>query len=179
MFDIIDSFDHVTPNKGMGLGSQITQLVQLAVLDDMDHYIKEKLKIKGYIRYMDDFILIHEDKNHLKKCLKDIISLLAEIGLEINEKKTGIQPIRHGIHFLGFSFRLTDTGKVIQTVLHEKISRERKKLRKLVKRVKNGKLTRKQADECYKAWRAHVAKGNCRRLLSRMDAFYKELYKEV
>lgn len=178
VFSIVDSFDHIAPDRGMGLGSQITQLVQLAVLDDMDHYIKEVLRIKGYVRYMDDFILIHEDKEHLKHCLAEITRMLAELGLELNEKKTGIQPIRNGIHFLGFSFRLTGTGKVLQTVLHPKISKERRKLRKLVSRVHAGEMTRKHVDECYKAWRAHVEKGNCRGLLSRMDSFYVSLYKE-
>ena len=50
---IIDSFGG---NYGIGLGSQVSQLLALAVLDDLDHYIKEKLHIKYYIRYMDDLV---------------------------------------------------------------------------------------------------------------------------
>ncbi len=176
VFAIVDSFTNIAPDRGMGLGSQITQLVQLAVLDDLDHRIKEDLRIKGYVRYMDDFILIHEDKEHLKRCLSEITGYLHGIGLEINEKKTGIQPVKSGIHFLGFSFRLTETGKVIQTVLHKKVSKERRKLRKLVRRVEAGEMTREHVDECYKAWRAHVEKGNCQSLLSRMDSYYAKLY---
>ena len=176
IYTIVDSFDNVAPDHGMGLGSQITQLVQLAVLDDLDHYIKEVLRIKGYVRYMDDFILIHEDRDHLKRCLSEITDQLHGIGLELNTKKTVIQPVRNGIHFLGFSFRLTESGKVLQTVLHKKVSKERRKLRKLVQRVKAGEMTRQHVDECYKAWRAHVAKGNCQSLLSRMDSYYVSLY---
>lgn len=180
VFNIIDSFNHSAPDRGMGLGSQITQIVQLAVLDDMDHYIKEVLRIKGYVRYMDDFILIHESKAHLQYCLAEIARILTDLGLELNKKKTGIQPVKNGIHFLGFSFRLTDTGKVLQTVLHKKVSKERRKLRKLVDRVNAGEMTRQHVDECYKAWRAHVEKGNCQSLLSRMDSYYVNLYnKEV
>ena len=150
------------------------------VLDDMDHYIKEVLRIKGYVRYMDDFILIHESKAHLQYCLAEIARILTDLGLELNKKKTGIQPVKNGIHFLGFSFRLTDTGKVLQTVLHKKVSKERRKLRKLVDRVNAGEMTRQHVDECYKAWRAHVEKGNCQSLLSRMDSYYVNLYnKEV
>ena len=176
VYNIVDSFDHIDPDRGMGLGSQITQLVQLAVLDDLDHYIKEKLRIKGYVRYMDDFILIHEDKEHLKYCLVEITRILNDLGLELNIKKTGIQPIRNGIHFLGFSFRLTGTGKVLQIVLHKKVSKERRKLRRLVDRVYAGEMTRQHVDECYKAWRAHVDKGNCHSLLSKMDSYYVNLY---
>lgn len=62
---LVKSFNQgADPNKGMGLGSEPTQLTQLAVLDDLDHYIKEQLHIKHYIRYMDDFILIHHDKEY-------------------------------------------------------------------------------------------------------------------
>lgn len=178
VYNIVDSFDHIAPDKGMGLGSQITQLVQLAVLDDLDHYIKEVLRIKGYVRYMDDFILIHEDKEHLKHCLVEITRILKDLNLELNEKKTGIQPVKNGIHFLGFSFRLTDTGRVVQTVLHKKISKERRKLRKIVDLVKRGQMTRQHADECYQAWKAHVGKGNCQSLLSKMDSYYVSLYAE-
>jgi len=57
--EIVDSFGG---DKGIGLGSQVSQLVALAVLDDLDHYIKERLQIKHYVRYMDDFVLIYLDK---------------------------------------------------------------------------------------------------------------------
>ena len=173
---IVDSFDHIAPDRGMGLGSQITQLVQLAVLDDLDHYIKERLMIKGYVRYNDDFILIHEDKEHLKICRQEIEKRLNDLGLEVNQKKTVIQSVDKGIHFLGFSFRLTETGKVVKTLLHKKASKERRKLRKLATMVGEGKMTRQHADECYQAWRAHVQKGNCQSLLLKMDSFYAGLY---
>ena len=127
---------------------------------------------------MDDFILIHEDREHLKSCLCQIEEHLNSLGLELNHKKTGIQPIRQGIHFLGFSFRLTETGKVIMTVLHKKISKEKRKLKKLAALVKEGRMTKEHCDECYKAWKAHISKGSCRSLLSKMDAFYENLFKE-
>ena len=75
VFDIIDSFKDERPQaeidaypfgpRGIALGSQISQLVALAVLDDIDHYIKERLHIRHYVRYMDDLVLIHEDKGVL------------------------------------------------------------------------------------------------------------------
>ena len=68
---IIESFNHgEDPNMGMGLGSPITQITQLALPDELEHFIKETLKIKHYIRYMDDFMLIHHDKEYLKYCLE-------------------------------------------------------------------------------------------------------------
>ena len=54
--------------KGLPLGNWSSQWFALLYLNKLDHYIKEKLRIKGYIRYMDDMILIHRDKNYLIEC---------------------------------------------------------------------------------------------------------------
>ena len=170
VFDVIDSFTHIAPDRGMGLGSQITQLIQLAVLDDLDHEIKERMMIKHYVRYMDDFILIHHNKEHLNECLVTITERLNEIGLELNTKKTGIQPLRHGIKFLGFKFILTDTGKVVMKLISKKASKERHKLKNLSKHVDSESLK-----ECYKSWRSYANKGNSYHLLCDMDSFCKEL----
>lgn len=177
--DIIDSFSHPdNPGIGMGLGSQVTQLIQLAVLDSVDHFIKEELKIKPYIRYMDDFILIHHDKEYLKECLVKINTKVKEKGLRLNTKKTQIYPLKQGINFLGFKFRLTNTGKVIRLLSKENIKKRKRKLRKFKELVDDGRMTRKKADECYGSWKAHAKKGNSYNLLKRMDTYYKSLWKE-
>lgn len=97
---IIDSFDG---EVGLGLGSQISQIMELLVLNDLDHYIKERLKIKYYIRYMDDFILIHPDKAYLQYCLCAIHTKINALELLLN-RKTNIQPLRHGIIFLKWHY---------------------------------------------------------------------------
>ena len=176
---IINSFNQgENPNIGMGLGSQITQLIQLAVLDKLDHYIKEELKIKYFVRYMDDLVLIHNDKEYLKKCLYEITINIESLGLKLNAKKTQIFPLKQGINFLGFKFKLTDTGKVIRLLLKENIKIRKRKLRKYKSLVDEGKMTREKTDECYKAWKAHANKGNSYNLLKRMDEYYANLWKE-
>ena len=174
---IINSFTQgADPSKGMGLGSQVTQLIQLAVLDDLDHYIKETLHIKGYVRYMDDFILIHESKDYLKYCREQIKERLAALGLTLSKKKTQICPITQPLHFMGFSFRLTETGKVVMRVLPKKVTRERRRLKKQVARCKAGLMTRKQVDECFNSWIAHASKGDCYKLIQSMTDFYNNLW---
>lgn len=174
---IIDSFNQGDdPTVGVGLGSQITQIGQLAVLNGMDHMIKQQLKIKGYIRYMDDFHLIHENKDHLKTCKLEIESFLKGIGLSLNIKKTQIYPIRQGIDFLGFKFCLTDTGKVIMKIKKQNVSKERRRLRKMRDLVNDGRITRGKVDECYRSWKAHASKGNSYNLIKRMDDYYKKLW---
>ena len=147
-------------------------------MDDLDHYIKEQLHIKHYIRYMDDFILIHHDKEYLKYCGEKIRERIQSKGLRLSPKKTQLSPFRQPIHFLGFSFRITETGKVIKTLLPEKISHERRKLRKLVALSLAGIIPKSHVDECYKAWKAHAEQGNSHNLILEMDKFYKELWRK-
>lgn len=162
----------------MGLGSQVTQLIQLAVLDDIDHLIKEQLGIKYYVRYMDDFILIHQSKEYLTFCKEHIGEELEKLGLKFSKKKTQLFPIKQPIHFLGFSFRLTSTGKVIMRVLPEKVTRARRKLAKLVQLCERGAMNREQVDECFKSWASHASKGNCYKLIDSMQEYYYNLWRE-
>ena len=81
IFKIIDSYP-----DGCPIGFMTSQIFAIFYLNEIDHFIKEDLKIKYYIRYQDDFLLIHEDKQYLKYCLEKIKIKLAEIGLEINDK---------------------------------------------------------------------------------------------
>lgn len=157
-------------------GSQMIQIAGVSVLDGMDHYIKERLRIKYYVRYMDDFILIHEGKDYLEKCLDEIRDYVRPLGFELHPKKTRIYPITDGIKFLGFIYRLTNTGKVVKTVLPRNVKNYRIKLRRIVSLAKKGRITREKVDECYTSWRAHAVKGNSTKLLRRMDAYYKSLW---
>jgi len=81
IFDIIDSED-----KGLSIGAMTSQVFAIFYLNDMDHYIKEVLKIKYYIRYQDDFLLFHESKDYLKYCFKKIEEFLEKEKLVLNRK---------------------------------------------------------------------------------------------
>ena len=80
-----------------------------------DHFVKERLHIRWYGRYMDDFFLIHPDKEYLQYCRVEIEKHVAKLGLYLNAK-TNIFPLKNGLDFLGFHTYLTDTGKVIRKV---------------------------------------------------------------
>ena len=174
LFKIIDSFNPGT-GKGIGLGSQVSQLIQLAVLDDLDHFIVEQLGIKYYLRYMDDFILLHPSQKYLKECLARIKLELDKLELTINEKKTMIQPLKHPIKFLGFSFLLHPTGRVTCKLLPKNYKAEKRKLRKLVKLIDDGALTLNQVNECFKSWWAHANKTDSRGMRLRMRSYYQSL----
>ena len=172
---IIDSFDG---DRGIALGSQVSQIMQLAVLDDLDHFVKERMRIRHYIRYMDDFVLIHHDREILEDCLRNIRSQLDEIGLRLNDK-THIHPLRNGIQFLQWRFILTDSGKVIRRIGRRNVTREQRKLKKLANKIKNGELPSQKLYENFQSWRGHIRRGNTWQVEKRMEALYNQLQEEV
>lgn len=164
---------------GYAPGSQMVQILGISMLNHMDHAIKEQAGAKTYSRYMDDFYIISSSKQFLESCLAVIEQELDAIGLHLHPAKTKIYPLSKGIKVLGFTFRLTNTGKVIRIIDPDNVKHERKKLYRMAQLVKDGKMRRSKMLECYDAWKAHARLGNSYKLIRRMDAYVKELLREV
>ena len=166
--------------KGLGLGSQISQVSALRFPNQLDHYVKEVLHIKGYGRYMDDGYMLHHSKEHLQKCLADLREICACLGIRLNEKKTQIVKLSRGITFLKRRFILTKTGKVIVIPARKGIVKERRKMKKLSLKYKAGERELFDIKQSYNSWRGHIKHCNAKRTLRRMDKlFYKLFYKET
>lgn len=161
---------------GYDPGSQMVQILGISLLDPMDHAVKEKLRAKVYERYMDDFFIIGNDLAFLNECKAVIEEELAKLGLQLHPKKTRIYPLKDGIRVMGFTFRLTKTGKVIRIINPENVKHERKKLYRMAEKVKKGEMTREKFNSCYRSWKAHAELGNSYQLLQRMDAYVKSLF---
>ena len=172
VFQIIDSFG---AEKGIGLGSQVSQLIELAVLDDLDHYIKERLRVRHYLRYMDDFVLIHESEEWLKECMDLIREKLEKIGLELN-RKTCIFPLSQGIVWLKWHFYLTDTGKVIRKISKAGIRREKRRLRGLKRLLDKGKISGVTAEFSLQSWIACAKRGNTYHQVENMKRYFAEVF---
>jgi len=163
--------------SGYNPGSQLIQIVGITMLDRFDHYCKEQLHARYYIRYMDYFLIISHDRAYLEYCMERTKTQLGALKFELNPKKTRILSLDEGIDFLGFRFNLTETGKVLMMIRPDNIKRQRKKLFRLVAKSKRGEIPREKVDESYAAWRNHASKGNSYHLLKRMDEYYKELWR--
>lgn len=95
VFKIIDS-----EKQGLSIGNMSSQVLAIFYLNDFDHYVKEVLKIKYYVRYQDDFLLFHYNKNYLKFCLAKIKEFLNKENLQLN-KKTRLYNSNNNFLFLG------------------------------------------------------------------------------
>lgn len=91
------------PEKGLPIGSLSSQFFANLYLNELDQFIKHKLKIKYYLRYVDDFVILAKNPKILTNYLSQIEHFLdKELKLKLNPKKTILQPSRHGINFLGY-----------------------------------------------------------------------------
>ena len=167
-----------TEDPGAPLGNQVAQVHALLMLHEMDVAVVDDMGISRYGRYMDDFYLIHHDKEYLKECLVRLQNIVSELKLELNGK-TQIVPFHKGIRYLGFHHYVTADGKYIRKLTGEKKRSIRKKLKKKAAMVKSGKMTEKQFRNDYQCWKAHVKHGNCVKLCSSMDRYVEELLNEL
>ena len=168
---------HPENSVGVCIGFQSMQWLAVFYLNGLDHYIKEELHIDFYGRYMDDFYLIHEDREYLKYCMEEIRKKCKEYGFVLNEKKTKIAPLRKGVKFLKTKFFLNETGAVIRKMNRKSPVKMRKKLRIFRRWIDEGRFTITDVETAYQSWRGHMIRGNSTLVLRKMDAFYNSLFK--
>lgn len=159
----INNIPYYKNGKGLPIGNMTSQILAVTYLNELDHFIKEKLKIKYYIRYMDDGILIHNNKEYLKYCLKEIEKILDLYKLKLNNKKTMVNSIKNGIDFLGFRFYVKDK-KIILKVRNDCKKRFKKKMKKF-------------NHDIYQSYIGHLKWGDCNSLIHSVDREFSELCK--
>lgn len=170
LYQIIDSYDH-----GLGLGSQVNQLLALAILDDLDHYLKEKLHVKYYVRYMDDFRIISHDKEFLKKCRDVIDQYMTDHGLMLNKKKTVITPLSHGFILLKWKYMLKPSGKIIMRMSRSKVLKQKKKIAKLWAMESVGEREPGTCDQSMQSFMANARRGDTYSERREVAEFYRKL----
>ena len=104
---VIDSFNSIYAmaemRKGLPLGNLTSQLLVNIYMNEFDQYVKRELKVKYYIRYADDFVVLSQDKGYLEKTLKQIDEFLeSKLKLHMHSDKVYIKTIASGVDFLGW-----------------------------------------------------------------------------
>lgn len=163
--------------RGIGLGSEISQIIGCDYASPIDHLFKDQLGIHGYGRYNDDGYIISDDLQNLHKYLDILREKCAELGITLSEKKCRITPFRgHGFRFLKLRFRLTETGKVVVKPGRKTIRVVRRKMKKLRRWLDDGKMPFSDVQASYQSWRSYVMHCSSNRTLYNMDAFFIKLF---
>ena len=125
--------------KGVPIGNLTSQLFVNIYMNEMDQFIKNQIKAKYYIRYADDFIIVHYDQNYLGQLKKKIeIYLREELKLLMHPKKVTIRKYYQGVDFLGYV--ILPKAIVLRTKTKKRIFR---KLKQRVEEYKQEKIDEK------------------------------------
>lgn len=168
----VDAFGDI----GLGLGSQISQVMALASANRLDHYVKEVLRIRGYARYMDDGYLIHPSKEYLKKCLKGMKLICDELHIKLNTKKTQLVKLSHGFTWLKARVFLTPTGKVIRKIYKRSVTHMRRKLKIMYHLYKEKRITYSDVYNSWQSWKGYASKFNAWHTVQTMGKLYERLF---
>lgn len=170
----VDAFGEV----GCVLGSQVSQIVGTVYASKADHYAKEVLRIRAYVKYMDDTFMLFKTKEEADEALQAMFKIYESMGIEINKKKTRKVALKHGFTFLKTQFRLTETGKVIMRPCRQSITRERRKLKKLKKKLDEGRITFEEVRQQYQSWKGYMKHKMSWRTVQNMNQLFNELFIE-
>jgi len=136
---------------GLPIGNQTSQFFANVYLNGLDHFILERVKPGGYIRYVDDFVLFSDDRGALWETLEQVREFLDGLGLQAPPGKCLVQPVTAGTTFLGYRLwpdrrRLVRSGVV----------RFRRRYRRQVREFRAGKLPPGRLRASVNGWLGHA-----------------------
>lgn len=164
-----DLFSIVRRRKGLPMGNLTSQFFANFYLNPFDHFVKETLRIPGYVRYVDDFILFGRNKVELQKAGREVSFFLAEqLRLYLNERKSFVIPTASGISFLGQ--RIFSTHRLLRKA---NVRRFRKRLRKRLRKLNANQLSPGKFEAQLNAWLGHAQQADTWQL---REAVYRDLW---
>ena len=156
-----DLFSPSERRRGIPIGNQSSQFFANVYLDPLDHFVKERLRIQGYVRYVDDFLLFSNDKRQLAQAREQITEFLTSLRLRLHPKKNTIFPVTEGIRFLGY--RVFPTHRLL---VKENVWRFLRRVRNMQAEYNEGNATLPEIKQRLMSWSGHAQHANTYRLRS-------------
>lgn len=174
----IDIFDG---DKGLGLGSEISQVVAIFFPNCIDRLVKEDFSIHCYGRYNDDSYVISNSLELLEEIDQSITELAGLIGIEVNPKKTKITPFANGNEFAFLKKRIyfSPTGKIVMQVSQKNIRARRQTIRMQREEYDAGRMPASSIWQSYQSWRGYAKKYNDSHIVHEMDLYFAKVMKGV
>jgi retron-type reverse transcriptase len=149
--------------RGLPLGNQTSQFFANVLLNPFDHFVKEQLHVRGYVRYVDDFVLFGNDKQQLAEFRDACRKYLATLRLRLHPKKSVISRVADGTPFLGY--RVFPDRRFLP---RQNLVRQRRRLRAMQAAFARGCLDLVTIRRSLVSWLGHAAHANCHTLQSDM-----------
>ncbi|MGA0198701.1 MAG: reverse transcriptase domain-containing protein [Prochlorotrichaceae cyanobacterium] len=150
--------DLLTPlqrRRGLPIGNLTSQTFANFYLSSFDHFVKEKLKVKKYLRYVDDFALFSDSQSELKDIQAELPQFLANLRLTLHPQKNQILSTRKGVNFVGFRV-FPEVIRVRSNNLHQ----GRKRLKQNLFYRKYDVITDIDFQRSLNGWFAHLDHGD-------------------
>ena len=160
--DLLTTLDR---RHGLPIGNLTSQFFANVYLNGLDHFIKEQLKVKKYVRYMDDFSLFSDDREFLAEARFAIETYLIGVRLKIHPVKSQLFETRQGANYVGFRV-LPDRIRVRK----ENLRRGQRRLKQLQFDYASGKINMRSLDRSIQSWLAHLRHGDTWQLRKRIFA---------
>lgn len=142
--------------KGLPIGNLTSQLFANIYLNEFDQFLKHRWKIKNYIRYTDDFVIVSDDKSFLENLIEPIRELLHnKMVLGLHPRKVVIRKLHWGIDFLGYI--VLPHYRLLRTKTKQRILR---KLHKRVSEYKNGVITKQTLEQSLQSYLGVLSHAN-------------------
>ncbi len=156
LIKIIIESDNKRIGVGIPIGNLTSQLFANSYLNELDQFAKHKLKMRYYIRYIDDFLILSRDKKKLHTIKNQIREFLKEkLKLELHPKKANVFPISKGIDFLGY--QIYGDYKLLRKSTMKRFIKRMKVYQKMLNR---GLLSKGKFDNSLQSWLAYAEYGN-------------------
>lgn len=146
--------------RGLPIGNLTSQFFANVYLNPLDHFVKEIIRARGYVRYVDDFALFHDDPNILAQWRERIETFLVGRRLRLHPNKTCILSTAHPAAFLGVVL----TGDGGRRLPEENVARFRGRYRAMLDRLRSGSTTLDDISPRVTAWIAHAEHADTWRL---------------
>jgi len=150
-----DLFTPAERRRGIPLGNQTSQFFANVYLNDLDRFVLREIRPRAYCRYVDDFLLFHEDRPFLEEARGRIESRLTDLRLQLHAGKSRIYRTADGIAFLGWRV-FPDRRRLVRS----NVVRFRRRLRALQREYAQGAIEWPDVVVRLQAWNAHAAHGN-------------------
>ena len=151
-----DLFTPFARRRGLPIGNLTSQFFANVVLDALDHFVKERLRARRYVRYCDDFAIFGDEREALGDARAAIEQWLWGLRLRLNQRRSRVRRLREGVEFLGFVVR-PDRLRVRRTT----VARLRRRLGRLSQSVASGNIDLARAGASIRASVAHLRQGGC------------------
>jgi retron-type reverse transcriptase len=161
-------FTIATRRIGLPMGNLTSQFFANLYLSPLDHFIKEQLQVKGYVRYVDDFIVFGDNNAELQAKLIRINHFLEKLRLKIHPKKCHTNPAALGVSFCGQ--QIFNTHRLLRS---DNVRRFWKRLKVVFSDFKNRKMGKSELENRLNAWKGHAMQANtfrlCRRIYNQVN----------